>query len=221
MSGGVEGLEGVVARIREAEAAAKRQAGSVSLVAVSKKQPVRRIEAVLAARHRVFGENRVQEAESRWPAIRERFPDLELHLVGPLQSNKARTAVSLFDVIQSLDRPRLARRLADLAMETGRATALFIQVNTGEEPQKSGVPPGEVDGFVRQCRNEFELPIKGLMAIPPIDEEPAIHFALLEKLAERNGLEALSMGMSADYETAIAFGATHVRVGTAVFGARP
>ena len=221
MSGGVEGLEGVVARIKEAEAAAKRQAGSVSLVAISKKQPVRRIEAVLAAGHRVFGENRVQEAESRWPAIRERFPDLELHLVGPLQSNKARTAVSLFDVIQSLDRPRLARRLADLAMETGRVPALFIQVNTGEEPQKSGVPPCEVDGFVRQCRNEFELPIKGLMAIPPIDEEPAMHFALLEKLAERNGLRALSMGMSADYETAIAFGATHVRVGTAVFGARP
>ena len=221
MTGGVEGLEGVVARIREAETAAKRPAGSVSLVAVSKKQPVRRIEAVLAAGHRVFGENRVQEAESRWPAIRERFPDLELHLVGPLQSNKARTAVLLFDVIQSLDRPRLARRLADLAMETGRATALFIQVNTGEEPQKSGVPPREVDVFVRQCRNEFALPIKGLMAIPPIDEEPAMHFALLEKLAERNGLEALSMGMSADYETAIAFGATHVRVGTAVFGARP
>ncbi len=221
MSGGVEGLDGVLARIRRAEADAKRTAGSVSLVAVSKMQPVSRIEAVLAAGHRVFGENRVQEAESRWPAIRERFPDLELHLVGPLQSNKARTAAFLFDVIQSLDRPKLARRLADLAMETGRTPVTLIQVNTGEEPQKAGVPPHEVDGFVCQCRNEFELPIEGLMTIPPVDEEPALHFALLEQLARRNGLKALSMGMSADYETAIAFGATHVRVGTAIFGARP
>ena len=215
-----KGLEDVLARIRRAEEAAARPAGTVSLVAVSKKQPISRIEAVLSAGHRVFGENRVQEAENRWPAIRERLPELELHLVGPLQSNKARTAVALFDVIQSLDRPKLARRLADLATASGRCPVIFIQVNTGEEPQKAGILPRDADAFVRQCREEFELPIKGLMAIPPIDEEPAMHFALLEKLAGRNGLAALSMGMTADFETAIAFGATHVRVGTAVFGAR-
>ena len=214
------GLRDVLARITRAEATAHRPEGSVSLVAVSKKQPMDRIEAVLSAGHRVFGENRVQEAESHWPGIRERFPDVELHLVGPLQTNKARTALALFDCIQSLDRPRLARRLADLAMQTGRLPRLFIQVNTGEEPQKSGVVPGELDAFVHTCRNELELPVDGLMAIPPIDEEPAMHFALLEKLARRNGLSALSMGMSADFETAIALGATHVRVGTAIFGAR-
>ena len=217
---GGEGLKDVLNRIARAEAAANRPGGSVSLVAVSKKQPKERIEAVLAAGHRVFGENRVQEAEGRWPTIRERVPDLELHLVGPLQSNKARTAIALFDVIQSLDRPRLARRLADLALEIGRIPRIHIQVNTGEEPQKSGVLPQEVDSFVRSCREELELPIEGLMAIPPIEEEPAMHFALLEKLARRNGLDSLSMGMSADFEAAIAFGATHVRVGIAVFGAR-
>ena len=214
------GLDLVQERIARSEAAAGRPSGSVSLVAISKKQSKGRIEAVLAAGHRIFGENRVQEAAERWTAIRERTPDLELHLVGPLQSNKTRAATCLFDAIQSLDRPKLARRLADLAQERGRAPTLFIQVNTGEEPQKAGVPPRDLDAFVHQCRHEFGLPIVGLMAIPPIHEEPAMHFALLQKLAERNGLTALSMGMSADFETAITFGATHVRVGTAVFGAR-
>ncbi len=214
------GLDLVQERIARSEAAAGRAPGSVSLVAISKKQSNARIKAVLAAGHRIFGENRVQEAVERWTAIRERTPDLELHLVGPLQSNKARAATYLFDVIQSLDRPKLARRLADLAQERGRAPTLFIQINTGEEPQKAGVAPRDLDAFVHQCRHEFDLPIVGLMAIPPIDEEPAMHFALLQKLAERNGLTALSMGMSADFETAVTFGATHVRVGTAVFGAR-
>ncbi len=214
------GLQEVQRRIAGAEAAADRPAGSVSLVAVSKKQPIARIEGVLDAGHRVFGENRVQEAEGRWPGLRERYPGIELHLVGPLQSNKARLAFELFDVVQSLDRPRLARRFADLALETGRVPRLFVQVNTGEEPQKSGVAPAEVDAFLQTCREELELPVEGLMAIPPADEEPAMHFALLERLAKRNGLAGLSMGMSADFETAIAFGATHVRIGTAVFGSR-
>ena len=213
-------LAAVQGRIAAAERDAGRPAGSVALVAVSKLQPPERIEAVLAAGQLVFGENRVQEAEGRWPALRAERPELELHLVGPLQSNKARAAVALFDTIQSLDRPRLARRLADLALANGRSPTLFVQVNTGEEPQKSGILPGQLDGFVHQCREEFQLPIRGLMAIPPIDEEPALHFGLLESLARRNGLTGLSMGMSADYECAIAFGATHVRIGTAVFGAR-
>jgi len=217
---GETGLCDVARRIRAAEAAADRAPGSVKLVAVSKKQPPGRVQSALDRGHRRFGENRVQEAEDRWRPLRERHPDIELHLVGPLQTNKARLAMTLFDVIQSVDRPKLARRLADLAQELGRCPSLFVQVNTGEEAQKSGIPPVELDAFLKRCGEEFALQIKGLMAIPPADEEPALHFALLDKLAKRNGLTSLSMGMSADFETAISFGATHVRVGTAVFGYR-
>ena len=214
-----------LAEIRARIAAAAREVGrdpsEVTLVAVSKQQPAERIEAVLAEGHRVFGENRVQEAQGRWPALRERFPDLELHLVGPLQSNKARAAVALFDVIQTVDRPRIARRLADLFAETGRALPCYVQVNTGEEPQKAGVLPGEADAFIRECREVYGLPLVGLMCIPPVDEEPALHFALLRRIAQRNGLAGLSMGMSADFELAVRMGATVVRIGSALFGPRP
>jgi hypothetical protein len=206
-------------RIARAEAEAGRAPGSVTLVAVSKVQPLERIEAVLEAGHRVFGENRVQEAQGKWPAFRDRFEGVELHLVGPLQTNKARAALELFDVIHTLDRPKLATTLARLAQETGRCPPLFVQVNTGEEPQKAGIPPGEADAFVAEARR-LDLPLAGLMCIPPVDEEPALHFALLAKIAERNGLSGLSMGMSGDFERAIAQGATHVRVGSAIFGAR-
>ncbi len=212
-------LEEIRARIASAEAAAGRAPGSVRLIAVSKVQPPERIAAVLEQGHRLFGENRVQEAAGRWPALKERFDGIELHLIGPLQSNKARAAVELFDAIHSLDRPKLARRLADLAQERGECPDLFIQVNTGEEPQKAGVLPAEADAFVAECRR-LDLPVRGLMCIPPVDEEPALHFALLAKIAARNGLAGLSMGMSADFETAIALGATHVRVGSALFGPR-
>lgn len=214
-----------LAEIRERIARAAREAGrdpaEVTLVAVSKQQPPERIEAVLAAGHRVFGENRVQEAEARWPALRARYPGVELHLVGPLQSNKVRRAVELFDVIQSLDRPKLARKLAEVFADTGRRLPCYIQVNTGEEPQKAGVLPAEADAFVALCRDELGLPVKGLMCIPPVDEEPALHFALLARIARRNGLAGLSMGMSDDFETAIRLGATVVRVGSALFGPRP
>lgn len=213
-------LTDVMEQIRTAEADAGRPAGATKLIAVSKKQPRARIETVLAAGHRVFGENRVQEAADRWPPYREQHPDLELHLVGALQSNKVGAAVAMFDAIHSLDRPKLATRVAAAMAASGRAPELFVQVNTGEEPNKSGVLPADTDEFVAFCRDECELTIAGLMAIPPIDEAAALHFALLAKLAERNGLGALSMGMSADFETAIAFGATHVRIGTAVFGER-
>jgi hypothetical protein len=212
-------LEDIRARIAAAEAAAGRPEGSVTLVAVSKVQPLERIEAVLEAGHRVFGENKVQEAQGKWPALRERFADVEVHLVGPLQTNKARAAMALFDAIHSVDRPKLARTLARLADETGACPELFVQVNTGEEPQKAGVPPGETDALVAEMRG-LGLPLRGLMCIPPAEEEPSLHFALLAKIAARNGLEGLSMGMSGDFERAIAQGATHVRVGSAVFGAR-
>jgi hypothetical protein len=212
-------LEDIRARIAAAEAAAGRPEGSVTLVAVSKVQPLERIEAVLEAGHRVFGENKVQEAQGKWPALRERFADVEVHLVGPLQTNKARAAMALFDAIHSVDRPKLARTLARLADETGACPDLFVQVNTGEEPQKAGVPPGETDALVAEMRG-LGLPLRGLMCIPPAEEEPSLHFALLAKIAARNGLEGLSMGMSGDFERAIAQGATHVRVGSAVFGAR-
>ena len=214
-----------LAEVRERIAAAAREAGrdpvEVTLVAVSKLQPIERIEAVLGEGHRVFGENRVQEAEGRWPALRKRYPDLELHLVGPLQSNKVRKAAELFDVIQSLDRPKLARKLADAFAETGRPLPCYVQINTGEEPQKAGVLPADADDFIAACRDEHGLEIAGLMCIPPVDEEPALHFSLLAKIAERNGLAGLSMGMSDDFETAIRLGATVVRVGSAIFGARP
>jgi pyridoxal phosphate enzyme (YggS family) len=205
--------------IAKAEAAAGRAPGSVRLIAVSKVQPLERVEAVLEAGHRLFGENRVQEAAGKWPAFRERYANVELHLIGPLQTNKARQAVDLFDAIHTLDRPKLATTLARLAQETGRCPDLMIQVNTGEEPQKAGVLPGEADGFIAEAQ-AMDLPVKGLMCIPPVEEEPALHFALLAKLAERNGLTELSMGMSADFETAIALGATYVRVGSAIFGDR-
>lgn len=206
-------------RIAAAEKSAGRAPGSVHLIAVSKVQPNKRIEAVLAQGHRCFGENRVQEAAGKWPGFRDQFDGIDLHLIGPLQTNKARQAVELCDAIHSVDRPKLAKTLARLAQEHGACPDLFIQVNTGEEEQKAGVLPMDADGFVSTCR-ELDLPIRGLMCIPPVDEEPALHFALLAKIATRNGLEGLSMGMSADFETAIAQGATHIRVGSAIFGAR-
>ncbi|WP_397543574.1 YggS family pyridoxal phosphate-dependent enzyme [Roseovarius salis] len=212
-------LSDITARIRAAEKEAGRPEGSVTLVAVSKKQPEDRIEAVLEAGHRVFGENRVQEAAGRWPAYRERYEGIRLHLVGPLQTNKARQAFGLFDAIHTVDRPKLARTIARLAQEEGHCPDLFIQVNTGEEEQKAGVLPPEADAFVAECRG-LDLPVRGLMCIPPVDEEASLHFALLAKIAARNGLDLLSMGMSGDFETAIALGATHVRVGSAIFGER-
>jgi pyridoxal phosphate enzyme (YggS family) len=213
------GLQEIKARIAAACEAAGREADSVRLIAVSKMQPEARIAAVLAEGQRVFGENRVQEAAGKWPGFRARFGAVELHLIGPLQSNKARQAMELFDAIHSLDRPKLATALARLAQEMGQCPDLFIQVNTGEEAQKAGVMPDEVDGFVAACR-ALDLPVRGLMCIPPVEEEPSLHFALLAKMAERNGLTGLSMGMSGDFERAIALGATHVRVGSAIFGER-
>ncbi|MEM1101145.1 MAG: YggS family pyridoxal phosphate-dependent enzyme [Pseudomonadota bacterium] len=213
------GLADIEARISTAEAAAGRPAGSVELIAVSKVQPSDRVEAVLHEGHRIFGENRVQEAQGKWPAWKETHSGIALHLLGPLQSNKARAAMALFDVIHTLDRPKLARAIARIAQEEGACPDLFIQVNTGEEPQKAGVSPAETDAFVAECRS-LDLPVIGLMCIPPVEEEPALHFALLAKIAARNGLAGLSMGMSADFETAVRLGATHVRVGSAIFGAR-
>lgn len=212
-------LEEIKTRISEAEAKAGRAPGSVNLIAVSKVQPLDRVEAVLKAGHRLFGENRVQEAAGKWPDFRARFPSVEVHLIGPLQTNKIRQAFDLFEAIHSVDREKLARKIADEAQARGSCPDLFIQVNTGEEDQKSGVLPAEVDGFVATCRG-LDLPVRGLMCIPPVDEEPALHFALLAKFAARNGLPGLSMGMSGDFETAIALGATHVRVGSAIFGER-
>jgi pyridoxal phosphate enzyme (YggS family) len=213
------GLSEITARIRAAEVAAGRAPGSVELIAVSKVQPEARVEAVLAQGHRVFGENRVQEAAGRWPPFQERYEGISLHLIGPLQTNKARQAVEMFAAIHSVDRPRLAQALARLAQERGRCPDLFIQVNTGEEAQKAGVAPAGTDAFVAECR-ALDLPVAGLMCIPPVEEEPSLHFALLAKLAARNGLSGLSMGMSGDFERAIAQGATHVRVGSAIFGER-
>jgi pyridoxal phosphate enzyme (YggS family) len=215
----MSGLAEIKARIAEAARAAGRDPGSVTLVAVSKVQPAERIEAVLEQGQRVFGENRVQEAQGRWPALRDRFPGIELHLIGPLQTNKVRAAVELFDVIESVDRPKLARKLAEVFAETGRSLPCYIQVNTGEEPQKAGIAPSDADAFIAECR-ALGLTVAGLMCIPPEDEEPALHFALLAKIAARNGLDGLSMGMSGDFETAIRLGATAVRVGSAIFGAR-
>lgn len=213
-------LSDIRQRIAAAENKAGRAPGSVKLIAVSKLQPLGRIEAVLEDGHRLFGENRVQEAAAKWPDLRDRFDGVELHLVGPLQTNKARQAMELFEAIHSLDRPKLANTLARLSDELGRCPELFIQVNTGEEPQKAGVVPDEADAFVAACRR-LGLPVGGLMCIPPIDEEPSLHFALLAKIAARTGLKGLSMGMSVDFESAIAQGATHVRVGSAIFGERP
>ncbi|MGB1388453.1 MAG: YggS family pyridoxal phosphate-dependent enzyme [Paracoccaceae bacterium] len=212
-------LNEILSRVSAAECKVGRAEGSVKLIAISKVQPNERVKTVLEQGHRVFGENRVQEAQGKWPDFKARFEGVELHLVGPLQTNKARAALELFDVIHSLDRPKLAQTLARLAHETGSCPDLFIQVNTGEEPQKAGILPTEADAFVTDCR-AMDLPVTGLMCIPPVEEEPALHFALLAKIAERNGLTGLSMGMSGDFETAIALGATHVRVGSAIFGQR-
>jgi pyridoxal phosphate enzyme (YggS family) len=212
-------LSDIKTRIAAAEAKAGRAPGAAQLIAVSKVQPLDRVEAVLTEGHRIFGENRVQEAVGKWPDLKTQFDGIELHLLGPLQSNKARQAVELFDTIHSLDREKLARKLADLAQERGTCPQIFIQVNTGAEPQKAGVLPAETDAFVATCR-AMDLPLAGLMTIPPADEEPSLHFALLAKLAARNGLSGLSMGMSGDFESAVALGATHVRVGSAIFGAR-
>ena len=213
------GLSDIQDRISTAEADAGRAPGSVTLIAVSKMQPDERVEAVLQAGHRVFGENRVQEAQGKWPAFRERYDGIELHLIGPLQTNKVRVAMDLAQAIHSVDRPKLAKTIARIAQEDGACPELFIQVNTGEEPQKAGVLPADADGFIRDCQG-MDLPVRGLMCIPPVDEEPSLHFALLAKIAARNGLEGLSMGMSGDFERAIALGATHVRVGSAIFGER-
>ena len=215
-----DNLSEVRAHIAAAAKAAGRDPAEVTLVAVGKTHPAERIEATLAAGQRVFGENRVQEAAAKFPALKAAHPDLVLHLIGPLQTNKARQAVELFDVIETLDRPKLARALAKEMAATGRRPACYVQVNTGEEAQKAGIWPAEADGLIVLSRDELGLPVQGLMCIPPFDEEPSLHFALLREIARRNGLETLSMGMSGDYEVAIRFGATHVRVGTAIFGAR-
>lgn len=212
-------LDDILTRIRRAETAAGRPAGSVILIAVSKVQPLARVEAALAEGHRVFGENYVQEAAAKWPGLRARFDAVELHMIGPLQTNKAKVAVELFDAIHTLDRPSLAEKLARLAEARGSCPSLFVQVNTGREPQKAGVLPEETDAFVARCR-ALGLPLAGLMCIPPEGEPSSPHFAMLGGMAGRNGLTGLSMGMSADFEDAIAHGATHVRVGSAIFGAR-
>lgn len=213
------GLNEIKARMDKACAAAGRAPEDVELIAVSKVQPEDRVAAVLDQGHRVFGENRVQEAAGRWPAFQDRYAGIVLHLIGPLQSNKARQAMEMFQAIHSVDRPKIAQAIARLAQEMGRCPDLFLQVNTGEEPQKAGVLPADVDGFVSECR-ALDLPVKGLMCIPPVEEEPSLHFALLAKMAARNGLSGLSMGMSGDFERAIAQGATHIRVGSAIFGER-
>jgi pyridoxal phosphate enzyme (YggS family) len=212
-------LNNILARISSAETAAQREPGSVRLIAVSKVQPSHRVSDTLQKEYRCFGENTVQEAEGKWPGFRQKYDDIDLHLIGPLQSNKARKAFELFQSIHTLDRLKLANTFARLAQEMGQCPDLFIQVNTGEEPQKAGVMPGEVDAFVAECAS-LDLPVKGLMCIPPVEEEASLHFALLAKMAKRNGLSGLSMGMSSDFERAISFGATHIRVGSAIFGDR-
>jgi pyridoxal phosphate enzyme (YggS family) len=215
-----ERLDFIRAEIRKAALGNARDPASVTLVAVSKTFLAEAILPALEAGHRVFGENRVQEAKAKWPALRARFPDLELHLIGPLQSNKAREAVELFDAIHTVDRPKIAMALAEEIARQGKRPRLFVEVNTGGEEQKAGVLPEAADAFIRACREQHRLAIEGLMCIPPFDEPPAPHFALLQKIARRNGLSGLSMGMSADFQRAIAFGATHVRVGSAIFGTR-
>lgn len=213
-------LKDIQDRISKAEAKAERVPGSVHLIAVSKMQPNERVAAVLDQGHRHFGENRVQEAASKWPAFRESYGEISVDLIGPLQTNKARQAMELFQSIHTLDRPKLAKTIARLAQEMGTCPTLFVQVNTGAEPQKAGILPDETDDFIATCRG-LDLPVAGLMCIPPVDEEPSLHFALLKKLNERNGLVDLSMGMSGDFESAIALGATRIRVGSAIFGDRP
>lgn len=213
-------LDAVRSRIDAAAREVGRNPADVTLIAVSKTFGETDIVSVLDAGHRVFGENRVQEAKAKWPSLRERYHGTELHLIGPLQSNKAREAVALFDCIHTVDRPKIARVLAEEMARAGRRLKLFIEVNTGEEPQKAGIAPHDVPALVALCRDDLNLDLAGLMCIPPQDEEPAVHFALLAKLARENGLEGLSMGMSSDFETAVQLGATHVRVGSAIFGSR-
>ena len=212
-------LEEITARIAKAAEEDSRSAADITLIAISKVQPESRVRAVLDQGHRIYGENRVQEAEGRWTPLREDYDGIDLHLVGPLQTNKVKPAMDLFSTIHSVDREKLATKIATEAQVRGSCPDLFIQVNTGEEPQKAGIPPLEVDAFIKTCR-DMDLPVIGLMCIPPMHETPALHFALLEKYATANGLTGLSMGMSADFETAIHLGATHVRVGSAIFGAR-
>jgi pyridoxal phosphate enzyme (YggS family) len=213
-------LDDVKQRIATAAREAGRQPGEIDLIAVSKTFEAAHIRPVLDAGHRKFGENRVQEAAGKWPGLREEYDGIELHLIGPLQSNKARQAVELFDVIHTIDRPKIADAIAREMREQGRSLGLYVQVNTGEELQKAGIPPAETGKFVAYCRDELGLPVRGLMCIPPVDEEPGVHFALLANLAADSDLEGLSMGMSADYEIAIRIGATAVRVGSAIFGSR-
>ena len=213
-------LSDIKSRIADAEAKYFRCLNTTSLIAVSKLQPNERVLKVLDAGHREFGENYVQEAASKWPIWRKNYSQLKVHMLGPLQTNKARQAMELFDCIHSLDRPKLAKSIARLAQELGKCPELFIQVNTGAEVQKAGILVQDLESFIVDCLDK-DLPIKGLMAIPPVDEEVSLHFALLKKLADSNGLTCLSMGMSDDFEKAISFGATHVRVGSAIFGARP
>jgi pyridoxal phosphate enzyme (YggS family) len=221
MTGSADNLAAILARIDAARKKAVQPAPSTTLIAVTKTHDADAIRPVLDAGHRIFGENRVQEAMGKWPALRAAYPGIELHLIGPLQSNKTREAVETFDAIHSLDRLKLAHALKAEIEKSGKSPALFIQVNTGEEPQKAGIAPRDAAGFIALCRDELRLPVKGLMCIPPNGENPALHFALLQKLARENDLALLSMGMSGDFESAIKFGATHVRVGSAIFGERP
>jgi pyridoxal phosphate enzyme (YggS family) len=214
------GLAQVKTEIAKACREAGRDPSSVTLIAVSKTFPAETIAQAIAAGQRVFGENRVQESKGKWPVLREKHPDVALHLIGPLQSNKAKEAVALFDAIHSVDRPSLCAALSKEIEKAGKSPQLFVEINTGEEPQKAGIVPQDADAFLAACRDQYGLKIDGLMCIPPFDEAPAPHFALTAKIAQRNGLTLLSMGMSADYQTAIEFGATHVRVGSAIFGGR-
>ncbi|RLQ88968.1 YggS family pyridoxal phosphate-dependent enzyme [Notoacmeibacter ruber] len=220
MDGSLENFNEVVRSIQQAAEEAGRPASDITLIAVSKTHDADTIRPVVEAGQRVFGENRVQEAQGKWPALRQDYPDIELHLIGPLQSNKAADAVALFDVIETVDREKIARELAKEIEKQGKAPRLLVQVNTGKEEQKAGIMPEDAVAFVARCRDEYGLVIDGLMCIPPVDENPGPHFALLEKLAGEAGVSTLSMGMSSDYQTAIAFGATHIRVGSAIFGAR-
>ena len=212
-------LEDIKKRIHQTEVNFSRSVGETKLIAVSKVQPNNRIKSVLDQGHRIFGENRIQEAQSKWPAFKEKYGDVELHIIGPLQTNKTRAAMELADSIHTVDRPKLAKTIARIAQESGRCPKLFVQVNTGDEQQKSGVLPNETESFVKECLG-MDLPVKGLMCIPPINEEASLHFALLKKISESCGLKYLSMGMSDDFEKAISFGATHIRVGSAIFGER-
>ena len=216
----VTALENVLQRIDRAAAEARRQTADITLVAVSKTYEAAHILPILGAGQRVFGENRVQEAKAKWPELKRQFPDIVLHLIGPLQSNKAGEAVALFDCIETIDRPKIAVAVAAEMAKQGRKLELFVQINTGEEPQKAGIAPKEAAAFVAYCRDELKLAIAGLMCIPPAEDMPAPHFALLAKMARELGLSKLSMGMSADFECAVSLGATHVRVGSAIFGVR-